>query len=434
MSSAMDSTPPSRRSEPRLHIKSASRLARLEDFGAEPEDIPHFDAIPSSPNGSPSPSHPSRQALPLQELLLSPSPLRRSKTRLVEKAEIAEEPIDHLGSRRRCKSKATSMSLLSCPSPRNSRRTRRRLEHEIREDMGLGDEIGKARKRKSTRSRKEKPSLAPSVPSPKTKGDEDNSSIDRIGQFISDLIMWKDVAKSSLWFGFGSLGFLSSCFTKGLNFSIFSAVSQLGLLFLGASFFFNSVSQRDKEQKEFMLREDDIVRAARVMLPAANLLIAKTRQLFSGQPSMTLKVAPFLLFGAEYGHLMTLWRLCATGFFVTFTVPKLYSCYHESINKQVKYLSSWMKETWEACSHKKIVAASAATLFWNLSSLKTRIFTAFISLVLLRFHRQYSQIEVEEVEWENQHQQQQDMMVVAEEEHQQQQHQALVAVQEISKN
>lgn len=83
---------------------------------------------------------------------------------------------------------------------------------------------------------------------------------------------------------------------------------------------------------------------ARLILPAANLAISKTRELFSGEPSMTLKVchgglvfvfnliadcsshsslinisvfpdqvAPFLLLGAEYGHLITLRRLCAIG-------------------------------------------------------------------------------------------------------------------------
>jgi hypothetical protein len=82
----------------------------------------------------------------------------------------------------------------------------------------------------------------------------------------------------------------------------------------------------------------------RLILPAANLAISKTRELFSGEPSMTLKVItkfslhntlknlcnlikqafkepsiswsqviPFLLLGAEYGHLVTLRRLCGIG-------------------------------------------------------------------------------------------------------------------------
>jgi hypothetical protein len=48
--------------------------------------------------------------------------------------------------------------------------------------------------------------------------DEDGSNLDRIGQMITDLIMWRDAAKSSLWFGFGTLCFFSSCFAKGINF------------------------------------------------------------------------------------------------------------------------------------------------------------------------------------------------------------------------
>ncbi|KAJ7948349.1 Reticulon-like protein [Quillaja saponaria] len=250
------------------------------------------------------------------------------------------------------------------------------------------------KRRNSGRSKKEKLSLVLSVPSSSStpKIDyEDGGNLDRIGQLFTDLIMWKDVAKSTLWFGFGSLCFLSSCFTKGLNFSIFSAVSQLGLLFLGASFFSNSISQRNNVEKnhQFKLKEDDILRVAKVILPPSNLAISKTRELFSGEPSMTLKVTPFLLLGAEYGHLITLWRLCAIGFFASFTVPKLYSSYSLRINQKAEYLKSWTLEAWGTCTHKKIVSVSAFLAFWNLSTTKTRILTAFISLVVFRYFRQH---------------------------------------------
>jgi len=110
----------------------------------------------------------------------------------------------------------------------------------------------------------------------------DNGNLDQIGQGITDLILWRDVAKSTLWFGVGSLCFLSSCFAQGISFrcdevifclfglclhgfliarapgegwyliifmmayviSIFSAICQLGLLLLGLSFFSNSICQR----------------------------------------------------------------------------------------------------------------------------------------------------------------------------------------------
>lgn len=60
------------------------------------------------------------------------------------------------------------MGLLGCASPRNARRSRRRSEIETREEkeLGLMDEIGKPRKKRhSVRSKKEKLSLVPSVPS-----------------------------------------------------------------------------------------------------------------------------------------------------------------------------------------------------------------------------------------------------------------------------
>lgn len=48
--------------------------------------------------------------------------------------------------------------------------------------------------------------------------DGDSGNLDRIGQAITDLIMWRDAAKSTLWFGLGSLCFLASCFAQGISF------------------------------------------------------------------------------------------------------------------------------------------------------------------------------------------------------------------------
>ena len=47
---------------------------------------------------------------------------------------------------------------------------------------------------------------------------DENGSLDRIRQLITDLIMWKDAAKSSFWFGLGSLFFFSSCIARGVSF------------------------------------------------------------------------------------------------------------------------------------------------------------------------------------------------------------------------
>ncbi|XP_026421149.1 reticulon-like protein B17 [Papaver somniferum] len=366
----------------------------------------------------------SESSNPLQEIiLLSPSPRRKSQAKLIERMETVEEPIDLIGPRKRCKNKASPVAnQQNCASPR-VRRSRRRLDQENRDDKEVGvlvlDEIVKPRKRKpNTRPRKEKASAA--VPSnslsssPRTVSDG-QSSLDNIKQLINDLVMWRDVAKSSLWFGFGSLCFLSSCTSQGLRYSVFSGISHLGLLFLAFSFLCNSCSPRysNEQRLNLELKEDDIVRIARKVLPVANFVIVKTRELFSGEPSMTLKVAPILLFGAEYGHLITLWRLCAIGFFISFTAPKLYASYSMQIEGKAEYLGGWILGAWKACSLKKIVAVSAALAFWNLSSIKTRVFSAFLGMVILRYRRQHSESKINGEEGNGQ---QEEMMQVEEEE------------------
>ncbi|XP_020555015.1 reticulon-like protein B17 isoform X2 [Sesamum indicum] len=421
----MDSTPPSLRSEPRTRTKSASRLSKLRHYsdqagGGSPIPQLSLEIVPSSPKiSTPSPastiSPRPPYTLPLQELLmLSPSPLKRSKARLGERLEMADDvAVEACGVRKRCKSRSSA-----APSPRSSRRSRRRVEQDMREEREsvAGEEIWvkPRKKRHSERSRKDKSISVPPVLSLSTS-DGDGCNMDAIGEMVNDLVMWKDVSKSSLWFGFGSLCFLSSCFTRGINFSIFSFLSQVGLLFLGVSFFSNTMRQRDGDgiRREIKLKEDDILRVGRLVLPAANLAISRMREVFSGEPAMTLKVVPFLLVGAEYGHLITLWRLCALGFFISFTAPKLYSAYSSQLSKKVEHLKSWALNAWESCTHKKVVAASAVTAFWNLTSIRTRIFAAFLCLVILRYRRQQTEAMGEEDAAEGKEEQQQEKALVA---------------------
>ncbi|RDY11274.1 Reticulon-like protein B18, partial [Mucuna pruriens] len=406
----------------------SSRLARKAENGTvEPIRI-SLDLVPSPPPATEKPSSPSplsllrspTNSLPARELLLlSPSSARRSKARFDDEAPEAA------GVRRRCKSRAVAQAA----SPRSSRRWRREEKEAV-----LVDEVVKQKKRRhSGRHRKERLSLVPFQP-PSTsspKADEENGGdLDRVGALITDLIMWKDISKSTLWFGFGCLCFLSSCFTKGLNFSIFSAISRLAILLLGVSFFSNSVCQRNQVEKRSYakLKEDDILHLAKLILPALNFAISKTRELFSGEPCMTLKVAPFLLLGAEYGYLITIWRLCAIGFFASFSVPKLYSCYSTQINQRVECLKLRLLDTWSACTHKKIAVASVLITFWNLSTIKTRIFTAFILLVILRYFRQNVMQHVEDDEAQvSEKEQQQALVVVAEPEEEKPQQALLVA-------
>ena len=94
------------------------------------------------------------------------------------------------------------------------------------------------------------------------------------------------------------------------------------------------------------------------------------------------------------------------GFFTSFTVPKLYSCYSSQIHKRgsipqplvilsyffcnyssghkaefcflltsVAILGDRALEAWKSCPRKKLVAATAVTMFWNMFSVKTRVMT-----------------------------------------------------------
>lgn len=164
--STMDTTPPSHRSEPRSRTKSASRLSRLRRYDEENESLTprvSLEIVPSprlldSPTMSPN-KPPYSNNLPLHELLLlSPSPLRKSRTRLADKLELVDDGVEPNGVRRRRRSRNSVVGA----SPRNNRRSRRRLEQEMREDreLGLAEEVLKPKKkRNSGKSKKDKLSL-----------------------------------------------------------------------------------------------------------------------------------------------------------------------------------------------------------------------------------------------------------------------------------
>ncbi|KAM1717957.1 hypothetical protein ACFX11_025731 [Malus domestica] len=136
------------RSEPPSRAKSASCLAHTGH-------IPHpsLGLIKSSPKRTSSPSAHSRkssESLPLRELLLLSSPpvQKRSKTRLMDRLEMADDPaVEVPGARRRCKGRGSQMGLLGCASPRNTWRLRRWSETETWEekDSGLVEEMAKPR-------------------------------------------------------------------------------------------------------------------------------------------------------------------------------------------------------------------------------------------------------------------------------------------------
>ncbi|PVH66106.1 hypothetical protein PAHAL_1G151500 [Panicum hallii] len=306
--------------------------------------------------------------------------------------------------RRRRRGAAEQCAAPALASPRNGRRARRRLEKDVEAEE---DTARRARRRKSTKAalapkaavNEEDTSLAlvPAWPDA-TSGTVfvEQSEWEGLWERIVDLVMWRNVAKSSLWFGFGSMCFFSCSFSKEITFSPISALCHLGVMILGLAFFKDSVPQRPQVERgrSFQLTEEDLLRASRAVLPIANSMISTAQVIFSGEPSMTLKVLPVLLFGAKYGSLVTVWRLLAAGFFTSFTVPKLYSCYSSQIHKRVGILGDRALDAWKSCPRKKLVAGTAVTMFWNMFSVKTRVMAAFVSLVILRYNQKYRKADI----------------------------------------
>ncbi|KAJ6793429.1 reticulon-like protein B17 [Iris pallida] len=163
------------------------------------------------------------------------------------------------------------------------------------EEKGRGHEIVISRKRKKTNHSDTTRPRSPSPSSNKTiVGDESESMNSSVWELISDIVMWKNVTKSTFWFGLGSTFFISSSFSRESNFSIISAASHIGILILGFAFFHDSLSNRQTKRLKrtsFQLTEDDFLQVARLVLPLANSILAKSQEIFSGEPLMTLKAS-----------------------------------------------------------------------------------------------------------------------------------------------
>jgi len=76
-------------------------------------------------------------------------------------------------------------------------------------------------------------------------------------------------------------------------------------------------------------------------------------------------------------------------------------------------MRSYVWDSWKSYPRKRFVAASATMVLWNLFNVKMRLFAAFISVVVLRYHHQ-QQIGSESAENENNEEELQQAIMVAE--------------------
>ncbi|OVA09232.1 Reticulon [Macleaya cordata] len=211
-------------------------------------------------------------------------------------------------------------------------------------------------------------------------------------QNIVDLVMWRDVSKSTLVFGFGSFVLLSSSFTKDLNFSLISAVSYMGLLYLAAIFLYKSIICRGaidfEDSSKNLVGEEEAIWLLKMILPYLNEFLLKLRSLFSGDPATTMKLAVLLFILARCGSSITIWKVAKLGFFGVFTVPKICSSYSTQLTGYGKFWIRRFRDAWDSCSHKKAVALAGFTLVWNLSSIVARIWAVFMLIVAVRYYQQ----------------------------------------------
>ncbi|KAI3971506.1 hypothetical protein MKW92_003078 [Papaver armeniacum] len=213
-------------------------------------------------------------------------------------------------------------------------------------------------------------------------------------QNLVDLVMWRDVSKSALVFGFGAFLILSSSFTKDLNFSLISAISYTGLLYLATRFLYTSIICRGAAYSEeesngtLMVGEEEAVWLLRLILPYLNEFLLKLKSLFSGDPATTMKLGVLLFILARCGSSITIWKVAKLGFFGIFTVPKVCSSYSTQLTGYGKFWIRRFRDAWDSCTHKKAVALAGFTLVWNLSSIVARIWAVFMLIVALRYYQQ----------------------------------------------
>ncbi|TVU09041.1 hypothetical protein EJB05_42481, partial [Eragrostis curvula] len=342
-------------------------------------------AAPTPPSPSPVPPSP-RENLPLPISAPGgrPARARRSKRARAATADEGAGPAASPRRKRRGTKEPRAAGVAASTSASPVKRKARRVEN----GKGVVEEEAaeKVRRRKITRKAqtpkeslvlvKEEGSSLALVPYPPTILTQEACNGGQNGwedcwETMADLVMWNNIARSS--------------------FCPISVCCQFGVVMLGLAFFKDSVFQRKQGEplRQFQLTDEDVRHAAQAVLPVVNTIISMAQSVFSGDPSMTLKVLPILLFGAKFGHLLTIRRLLATGFFSCFTLPKLYRCYSGQLHATAKGLKGQIQNAWKSCPRKKLVMAAAVTTCWNLVSVKTRILAAFFCMVTLRYYYQY---------------------------------------------
>lgn len=238
------------------------------------------------------------------------------------------------------------------------------------------------------------PFLLPPSPTTSSRSPRETGTC-RIGwlNVIGDLIMWKDVPRSTLWFGAGTFSILSASFMKEMQLGLVAISANLALCYLAVVFFYQTFSRRAPDlltgqSKGGQVTEADLIGLIRFTLPAINLALKKAREVFSGDPLTTLRVAIVLWLVAKVGAGISVWSFLRYGFFALFTIPKCHSNYSTQIYAFGQSLLERAWATWDSFAHKRAILIGGFLLAWNISSYSSRLWGGFILVVWLKFYQQ----------------------------------------------
>ncbi|XP_015696236.1 reticulon-like protein B21 isoform X4 [Oryza brachyantha] len=171
-------------------------------------------------------------------------------------------------------------------------------------------------------------------------------------QNIVDLVMWRDVSKSTLVFGLGTFLLISSSYAKDLNYNTITAASYLGLVYLGLRFLSKSILNRgesvdcddaERSGERYLVGEEEAIWLLRLVLPYINEVLLNLRSLFSGEPATTMKLALLLFAMARCGNFVTLWTLAKLVFFGVFIIPKVCSSYSTQLARYGTWACAWAR-------------------------------------------------------------------------------------------
>ncbi|CAH9080167.1 unnamed protein product [Cuscuta epithymum] len=208
-----------------------------------------------------------------------------------------------------------------------------------------------------------------------------------------DLVMWRDISRSALVFGFGTFVIIFSTYFKDFNTSMISALSYMGLVYLAVIFTFRSLIHRGDiqvgETSDCVVGEDEAMCAVKMLLPYINEFLLNFKALFSGDPATTMKIAVPLFVLAQCGSSITIWRMAKLGFFLVFMVPKLCSSYSSQL---AAFGTLWVRRFrgyWDSCAHNKAIAICIFMVVWIFSSVIVQIWAVFMLFVAFGYYRQY---------------------------------------------